>query len=116
MRPRGVAVNMPPCHGGDRRFESDRGRHFFFAAVAQSVEQRTENPRVGGSIPSCGTIVIATPFLFGKAFFYVRKGLNLRSATEKNECIKPKIHLIANAYFESIFKRYKYKYNKHTIS
>ncbi len=24
--PRGVAVNMPPCHGGDRRFESDRGR------------------------------------------------------------------------------------------
>ena len=25
-RPRGVAVNMPPCHGGDRRFESDRGR------------------------------------------------------------------------------------------
>ena len=25
------------------------------AAVAQSVEQRTENPRVGGSIPSCGT-------------------------------------------------------------
>jgi len=25
------------------------------AAVAQSVEQRTENPRVGGSIPPCGT-------------------------------------------------------------
>ena len=62
MRPRGVAVNMPPCHGGDRRFESDRGRHFFFAAVAQSVEQRTENPRVGGSIPSCGTMLISEPF------------------------------------------------------
>ena len=26
------------------------------AQVAQSVEQRTENPRVGGSIPSLGTI------------------------------------------------------------
>ena len=26
------------------------------ATVAQSVEQRTENPRVGGSIPSRGTI------------------------------------------------------------
>lgn len=25
------------------------------AEVAQSVEQRTENPRVGGSIPSLGT-------------------------------------------------------------
>ena len=27
-----------------------------FASVAQSVEQRTENPRVGGSIPPGGTI------------------------------------------------------------
>jgi hypothetical protein len=27
------------------------------AQVAQSVEQRTENPRVGGSIPPLGTIV-----------------------------------------------------------
>ncbi len=25
------------------------------AQIAQSVEQRTENPRVGGSIPSLGT-------------------------------------------------------------
>ncbi|ETI86454.1 MAG: hypothetical protein Q612_NSC00302G0002, partial [Negativicoccus succinicivorans DORA_17_25] len=49
--PGGVVVNMPPCHGGDRRFKSDPGRHFFFfASVAQSVEQRTENPRVGSSI------------------------------------------------------------------
>ncbi len=32
------------------------------AQVAQSVEQRTENPRVGGSIPSLGT----TYFLFRK--------------------------------------------------
>ena len=28
---------------------------FFFAQIAQSVEQRTENPRVGGSIPPLGT-------------------------------------------------------------
>ncbi len=27
-----------------------------FAQVAQLVEQRTENPRVGGSIPPLGTI------------------------------------------------------------
>ena len=30
-----------------------------FAQVAQSVEQRTENPRVGGSIPSLGTILVS---------------------------------------------------------
>ena len=29
------------------------------ARVAQSVEQRTENPRVGGSIPSLSTILKA---------------------------------------------------------
>lgn len=29
------------------------------AGVAQLVEQRTENPRVGGSIPSPGTIVFS---------------------------------------------------------
>ena len=28
----------------------------FCAQVAQLVEQRTENPRVGGSISPCGTI------------------------------------------------------------
>jgi hypothetical protein len=41
---------MPPCHGGDRQFKSDPGRHNF-ASVAQLVEQRTENPCVHGSIP-----------------------------------------------------------------
>ena len=34
--------------------------HLFDAQVAQSVEQGTENPRVGGSIPPLGT----TPILF----------------------------------------------------
>ena len=29
-----------------------------FGSVAQSVEQRTENPRVGGSIPSRATIYV----------------------------------------------------------
>ena len=50
MRPRGVAVNMSPCHGEDRQFKSDRGRQV--ASVAQSVEQRTENPCVDSSILS----------------------------------------------------------------
>ena len=30
-----------------------------YASVAQSVEQRTENPRVVGSIPTGGTILLA---------------------------------------------------------
>ena len=32
-----------------------------FAQIAQSVEQGTENPRVGGSIPSLGTEQRANP-------------------------------------------------------
>ena len=32
------------------------------AQVAQSVEQRTENPRVGGSIPPLGTICLRHSF------------------------------------------------------
>ena len=38
-----------------------------YAAVAQSVEQRTENPRVDGSIPPCGTIEKTNP-LHGLVF------------------------------------------------
>ena len=46
---------MPACHAGGRGFEPLLGRHF--ALVAQSVEQETENLRVGGSIPPQGTNV-----------------------------------------------------------
>ena len=47
-------VRTPACHAGGRRFEPVPGRHLS-ASVAQSVEQRTENPRVDGSIPSGST-------------------------------------------------------------
>lgn len=36
--PCGVAVNMPPCHGGDRRFDSGRGRQIQF--LKSSVASR----------------------------------------------------------------------------
>ena len=52
---RGVVVITSACHAEDRRFEPGRDRHFIFGFVAQSVEQRTENPRVDGSIPVFGT-------------------------------------------------------------
>ena len=53
-------VRTLACHARGRGFESHPGRQFFlirgrFASVAQSVEQRTENPRVDGSIPFGGT-------------------------------------------------------------
>ena len=54
---RGVVVNMPACHAGDRRFDPGRDAILHKGSVAQSVEQRTENPRVGGSIPSRATIL-----------------------------------------------------------
>ena len=46
-------VRMPACHAGGRGFEPHPDRQY--ASVAQSVEQGTENPRVGGSIPPGGT-------------------------------------------------------------
>ena len=58
----GVAqlVRAPACHAGGREFDPRHSRHFYFlltvnAQIAQSVEQGTENPRVGGSIPPLGT-------------------------------------------------------------
>ena len=42
------------------------------AQVAQSVEQRTENPRVGGSIPPLGTNFFSSLGTFG-CLFYVAK-------------------------------------------
>ena len=41
-----------------------------YAQIAQSVEQRTENPRVGGSIPPLGTTrtVIVLVFLYIRLF------------------------------------------------
>ena len=49
-------VRTLACHARGRRFEPVPGRHFLFASVAQLVEQRTENPRVVGSIPTGGTM------------------------------------------------------------
>lgn len=44
IRPRGVAVNMSPCHGEDRQFKSDRGRHFFLqkTCLGSSVGRATD--------------------------------------------------------------------------
>ena len=48
-------VRTLACHARGREFEPHPGRHIY-ASVAQSVEQRTENPRVVGSIPTGSTI------------------------------------------------------------
>ena len=58
-------VRTLACHARGRGFDSLPGRHFplkadrrfidWYGSVAQLVEQRTENPRVVGSIPTEGT-------------------------------------------------------------
>ncbi len=47
-------VRALACHARGRGFKSLPDRQY--ALIAQSVEQRTENPCVGGSIPPQGTI------------------------------------------------------------
>ena len=68
-RSSGVAVNMPACHAGDRGFDSRLDRHLKKGLVAQSVEQRTENPCVTGSIPvgttKKGLVKTSLFFVFG---------------------------------------------------
>jgi hypothetical protein len=46
---------MSACHAEDRGFDSRRDRHYF-GPVAQLVEQKTEDLRVGSSILSGATI------------------------------------------------------------
>ena len=51
-------VRTLACHARGRGFDPHPGRHYLaviLASIAQSVEQETENLRVGGSIPPRGT-------------------------------------------------------------
>ncbi|CCQ97693.1 hypothetical protein CULT_70002 [[Clostridium] ultunense Esp] len=53
----------------------------FYGSVAQSVEQRTENPRVGGSIPSRATIK-TTDFILSDILFLMSGFIGIRRGSE----------------------------------
>ena len=76
---------MPACHAGGRGFEPLPDR--IYASVAQSVEQETENLRVGGSIPPRGIfyavvaqlverhlakVEVASPSLVYRFFYWIQ--------------------------------------------
>ena len=50
----GVAVNMPPCHGGDRGFDSRRDRHI--GIWLSWLEHSPDKGEVDGSSPFIPTI------------------------------------------------------------
>ena len=52
-------MGSSPIRVAKLNFMSDRNIAHKYASVAQSVEQGTENPRVGGSIPPRGTTLYA---------------------------------------------------------
>jgi hypothetical protein len=56
-----------------------------FAQVAQSVEQRIENPRVGGSIPSLGTIFFALVAQLDRATDYESVGQEFESLQARQQ-------------------------------
>ena len=62
----------------------DKASKLKYAQVAQSVEQRTENPRVGGSIPPLGTIHNKPRFQRG--FFVCRDRGSDESHRGSNNC------------------------------
>jgi hypothetical protein len=64
-----------------------------FGSVAQSVEQRTENPRVGGSIPSRATIFVTA--FFRNALYYGGLAKWLNAADCKSALLRVR-------WFESI--------------
>lgn len=49
-RSSGVVVNMPPCHGGDRGFESHLDRHF--CRCSSMVEHSLAKADTGVQFPS----------------------------------------------------------------
>ena len=53
-----MGIIFAPAYGVDRFILCHLAVSIDFGAVAQSVEQRTENPCVGGSIPPLGTILV----------------------------------------------------------
>ena len=60
-----------------RRLRDMLSPHFWstFAQVAQSVEQKTENLRVGGSIPSLGIFHFLSKYSLVPTIVSLRKGM-----------------------------------------
>lgn len=54
-RSSGVVVNMPPCHGGDRGFESHLDRHF--CRCSSMVEHSLAKADTGVQFPSSAPLI-----------------------------------------------------------
>ena len=77
------------CHAEDHGFESRTDRHFGF--IAQSVEQRTENPCVAGSIPAGATIEEILEISLMRDFLYIKYFYNIMMPNFKGDLFMKKI-------------------------
>ena len=93
-------VRTLACHARGRGFEPHPGRQL--ASVAQSVEQRTENPRVVGSIPTGGTKDVEICFsypLFADLAHLVERHLAKVEVASSSLVIRSKALAIVGAMF-----------------
>lgn len=98
LRPRGEAVNSPPCHGGDRGFESRRGRSGEWPIGVPGRAYRTFNPVVRVRIPhglrrhgrrACDAHAAVTPVMRRYRGGGSRRTRSGRPMTHPGGCLAP---------------------------
>ena len=100
-----LVVMTSACHAEDHESDSRTNRHLFCGFIAQSVEQRTENPCVVGSIPTEATKYCREVAQLGSALGLGPRGRKFESCLLDQNSIKT----LKKAFFMHYFTFLKFK-------